>query len=50
MITDNNRQITAKTAVVESEPPILQTDLIFEDGELMESNRNCFPMNVFNRV
>ncbi|MEA5499227.1 hypothetical protein [Limnoraphis robusta] len=50
MITDNNPQITAKTAVVESEPPMLQTDLILDDGESVESKRHCFAMNVFNRV
>ncbi|MCG5057360.1 MAG: hypothetical protein KA714_04980 [Limnoraphis sp. WC205] len=50
MITDNNPQITAKTAVVESEPSILQTDLIFDGGESVESNRHCFAMKVFNRV
>ncbi|MEH1858636.1 MAG: Uma2 family endonuclease [Nostoc sp.] len=44
MTTENN-----PTAVVDWEPPMPPTDLIFDDGEPLESNRHRIAMNVLIR-
>ncbi|MEH1789174.1 MAG: Uma2 family endonuclease [Nostoc sp.] len=50
MTTENNpAAILQPTAVVDWESPIPPTDLIFDDGEPLESNRHRIAMNVLIR-
>ncbi|MBW4644631.1 MAG: Uma2 family endonuclease [Goleter apudmare HA4340-LM2] len=50
MTTENNpAAILQPTAVVDWEPPMPPTDLIFDDGEPLESNRHRIAMNTLIR-